>query len=98
MNQGFKVFCVCDSRTKYLFNFEIYTGKVNFKTEGESLPRYIVKKLCIPLEGKGYHIYTDRWYTSPILFAELQKMGIGATGTVGPGVKGLPESIIKRPN
>ncbi|KAL5515954.1 hypothetical protein EMCRGX_G001206 [Ephydatia muelleri] len=45
--------------------------------------------LAKPLEGKGYHIYCDNFYTSPDLFADLQKAGFEACGTVRKNRKGL---------
>ena len=45
--------------------------------------------LAKPLEGKDYHIYCDNFYTSPDLFADLQKAGFEACGTVRKNRKGL---------
>ena len=33
------------------------------------------------LEGKGYIVVTDNYYTSPALFRDLMERGFGAVGT-----------------
>lgn len=33
-------------------------------------------------DGTGFHIFTDRFYTSPKLATELRKLNIHITGTV----------------
>ena len=95
VDRGFKVFCICDSRSTYLCNFEIYSGKTHFRNEEESLPRHIVKKLCAPYKGKGHLIYMDRYFTIIPLFLDLKDMKIGATGTVSLHRKGIPKDLIK---
>ena len=39
-------------------------------------------KLLEDLEGRGHHVYTDNYYSSPALFGDLQHLGFGACGTV----------------
>lgn len=39
---------------------------------------------------KGYIIYLDNWYTSPILFQYLLKRNTGACGTIKSNRKGMP--------
>ena len=88
------MFCLCDSKTNYLYNFEIFSGDVNFNDEGGSIAKYIVHKLSEPLADTGHHIFMDKWYSSPILFQKLQEKGIRATGLVSENAKGIPKDII----
>ena len=41
------------------------------------------------LKGRGHHVYTDNFYSSPALFAELKEHGFGACGTVQINRKGM---------
>jgi hypothetical protein len=41
----------------------------------------------------GYHVYTDRYYTSPQLADELLGMNMVTTGTVMPFRKQMPETL-----
>lgn len=43
----------------------------------------------------GYHVYTNRYYTSPLLAKELysMNMNIHLTGTVNPNRKELPDQV-----
>ena len=50
----------------------------------------VVLTLVEPLHNKGYNLYVDRFYSSPVLVSELSKVGITVTGTVQSNRKGLP--------
>ena len=43
---------------------------------------HLAQVLQAHMSGSGYHIYTDRFYTSPQLARELHEMKIHITGTV----------------
>ena len=85
---GMKAWVLADSSNGYTYNWELYTGKQG-RQEGVGLAHHVVMSLAKPLEGKGYHIYCDHFYTSPDLFADLQKAGFEACGTVRKNRKGL---------
>ena len=53
----------------------------------------VVVKLVEALEGKGYHVYTDNFYTSPALYSDLLLKGFGACGTCNINRCGLPTEI-----
>jgi hypothetical protein len=57
---GIKIWCLADSITKYVYNFDVYMGKSNVATEGPTLPRGggnlaqgVVLKLMDGLENEG---------------------------------------------
>lgn len=58
-----------------------------------SVTESIVVKLAEGLEHLGHHLYCDNFYTSPNLFLILQRLGIGACGTVRVNRKGIPATI-----
>ena len=49
-------------------------------------------RLLEGMEGIGYHVYMDNYYTSPLLFKEMGKRGFGACGTARVDRKGMPEA------
>ena len=51
----------------------------------------IVLSLLEGLEGRGHHVFTDNYYSSP---AELHDLGFGACGTVRIYRRGIP-AILK---
>ena len=55
----------------------------------------MVISLSTDLAGKGYHMYTDNYYTSPALFSELIENGFEACGTVRSDRKGIPKDFQK---
>ena len=53
----------------------------------------IVLKLLEGLEGRGHHVYTNNYYSSPALFGDLQHLGFGACGTVRKNRRGIPDEM-----
>lgn len=57
----------------------------------------IVQSLVELFHNKGYDLYVDRFYTSPLLSSELTMVGITVTGTVQCNREGLPKDVtVKR--
>ena len=54
---------------------------------------HLVDQLATQTEGAGYHIYTDRFYTSPALAVKLLEEGMHAIGTVQKNHKGVLEDL-----
>ena len=86
---GSRVYTMCESISACVVGFVPYYGK--FTTDRLVRPDLpftsrIVLQLCNMLlssvNESGYHIFTDRFYTSPILCEELRKMNFHLTGTV----------------
>jgi hypothetical protein len=65
---GFKVFSLCDSETKYLYNFTIYRCKERDENAENSLPMDVVLGLVSGLRYKGYIVYLDSWYAQFLYF------------------------------
>ena len=78
---GIKAYVLADSATGYLHNVTIYFGR---ETEllRPDLPHTVrvVVTLLQGLQHKGYDLYVDRFYNSPLLAMELEKIGITVTG------------------
>ncbi|XP_045453460.1 piggyBac transposable element-derived protein 4-like [Melitaea cinxia] len=86
IKRGYKVWCRCDSKTGYLYEFYIYTGKSETGTE-EGLGSKVVKKLTEKLINKAleeYHIIVtfDNFFCEYTLMQYLYENCIYATGTV----------------
>jgi len=86
---GIKIFFVCEPKSGNAWDFFIYTGQGEERRGGESnsqkpISHASVTKLvlCPELIGKGYVVFMDRWFSSPMLFHELQHHSFGACGTV----------------
>ena len=59
----------------------------------KGLAHRVVLSLITGLEGKGYHIYMDNFYTSPALFTDLKRKGFEACGTIMSNCRGLSHSF-----
>ena len=94
---GIKVFMLTDSATGYLYKFAIYTGKVE-DDDAAAAPlgktSAVVLSLVDGLEGRGHKLFTDRYYTSPLLYHNLLMRGMYACGTVMTNRKQFPAELI----
>ena len=83
---------LCESKSGYLQRACIYYGRetelINREDLGQT-PRVVLEQL----HHKGYDLYVDRYYTSPMLAAELAKVGITVTGTLQTNRKGVPTAV-----
>ena len=72
-----------DSISGYLYKVRIYFGKDTQLVQPD-LPHTtrIVLTLVEGLHDKGYDLYVDRFYASPLLATRLSKLGITLTGNI----------------
>ena len=61
--------------------------------DGHGYAHAVVLALLQGLEGRGHHVYTDNYYSSPALFRDLRDLGFGACGTVHVNRHGLPAAM-----
>ena len=92
---GIKAYALAESASGYLYSLVIYYGR---ETQLLSRPDLnhttrVVLTLIQPLVNQGYDLYTDRFYTSPILASELASVGTTMTGTVVCNRKGMPLAV-----
>ena len=92
---GIKAFVLADSVTGYLHQVRLYFGKDTALMTDSALLQTtrIVLTLASPLADKGYHLYCDRFYTSPELATALTDIGIKLTGTVQVNRRGMPAAF-----
>lgn len=90
---GVKNFTLSESSSGYVWDLMVYTGKTDHDPQ-KGVSHHVVMKLVEGLEGKGYNLFVDNWYSSPQLFTDLEKKEILACGTVRAGRKGLPGDIM----
>ena len=89
---GIKAFVLSDSNTGYLQRVCVYYGKETQLIDHPHTIR-VVQTLVEPFHHRGYDLYVDRFYTSPLLASELTEVGITVTGTVQSNRKGLPKDV-----
>ena len=70
-----KAYVLAESNTGYLYSLCIYYGKETQLIAHDDLNKTtrIVLTLAEPLEDKGYDLFCDQFYTSPVLAEELHK-------------------------
>jgi hypothetical protein len=97
---GIKVWCLADSITHYIANFDIYCGKPISTLENPrpsraeaSLAYTVVMDLVRGLEEKNHVVTMDNYFSSIGLFRNLERWGIYATGTVRANRIGLPPDL-----
>ena len=69
-----------------------YTGK----NASVGLCSHVVLDLMSGLEREGFDLYTDNYYSSPILYPSLYEKGINVCGTMRPNHRGLPPELVHK--
>jgi Transposase IS4/DDE_Tnp_1-like zinc-ribbon len=96
---GVKFFTLCESKSGYIWNSIIYTGKdtlIDNKYAQYGLSTSSVLSLVDPLLDKGYCVVMDNFYSSPELFNVLLSRSTDAYGTVRPNRKGMPSEMKRK--
>ena len=88
----FKLFTLAESKSGYIWDFEVYTGWKGEIEQNHTIN--VVLRLMRPLEGKGYRVFTDNFYTSPDLYLTLRERLVYACGIERTTRKDLPKDIM----
>ncbi|KAI4477629.1 hypothetical protein M0802_014674 [Mischocyttarus mexicanus] len=101
---GIRIYVLSDARTGYIYAMLPYYGRVS--TDSLIRPDLPVSsRIVLQLyhrllnansEAKGYHIFTDRYFTGIPLAQELLKLNCYLTGTIKTNRKYIPV-VIKKP-
>ena len=91
---GMKAWVLADASNGYTWGWKLYSGKEGDRV-ATGLAHDVVMELVRDdrLEGKGYIVVTDNYYTSPALFRDLMERGFGAVGTARKDRRGIPPQI-----
>ncbi|XP_043473413.1 piggyBac transposable element-derived protein 4-like [Leptopilina heterotoma] len=92
IKRGYKVWCLADSVTGFVSNFEIYTGKSENKNSNDTLER-VVLNLTEGIQNTGTLVAFDNFSTSVKLVSSLHEKGIFSVGTVRANRIGLPDMM-----
>ncbi|XP_053975370.1 piggyBac transposable element-derived protein 4-like [Hylaeus volcanicus] len=101
--RGIRIYVLADSQTGYVYGILPYYGSITLEnlirpdlSINCRVPLHLYQKLLnqIPT-AEGYHMYTDKDYTSISLAEELMKLKCHLTGTIKTNRKGVPISIKK---
>ncbi|XP_051171549.1 piggyBac transposable element-derived protein 4-like [Leptopilina boulardi] len=90
IKRGYKVWCLADSITGFVSNFEIYAGKSENKNSNDTLGERVVLNLTKGILNTGTLVAFDNFFTSVKLVSSLHQKGIFSVGTVRANRIGLP--------
>ena len=93
MKWGMKLWVLAESKTGYVFRFQVFKGKEKNQAE-KHLAWPVVRDLLMQFDNRGHHVYMDNYYTDPHLFFELFKREIYACRTIRSNRVGFPQTLI----
>ncbi|KAJ8704146.1 hypothetical protein PYW07_013440 [Mythimna separata] len=94
---GVKTYELCESSTGYLWSFFVYLGKAT--TYDPTFPSTLLKStatvltLIHPLLDKGYTLFMDNWFNSPLLARFLKTRKTDCVGTLRANRRNVPPLI-----
>lgn len=93
---GLKIFWLCEARTGFALNGQIYTGRGQNEPIHRNLGKDVVLELCKPFFGTNRDIVTDNFFTSHSLACDLLSNGLTLLGTVRKQRKELPTALFEK--
>jgi hypothetical protein len=93
---GFKIWALCCSDTGYFFQICVYAGKGSTKVVHGLATDSVMDVVSSGKLPDWSTLYTDRWFTSPVLACDLLSMKIYLAGTVQLNRSGLPNDLKMR--
>ena len=91
---GLNAWTLAESRTGYVYNWDMYAGK-KAVNDPRGMTFGVVADLARPIYARGHHLYMDNYFSSPALFEELARNGVGACGTLRLHRNGIPKEAAK---
>nr|XP_022911901.1 piggyBac transposable element-derived protein 4-like [Onthophagus taurus] len=92
---GLKIYALCDAKTFYTFNLEIYCGE---QPDGPYMvsnePMDVVKRLVKPIENCHRNLTTDNYYTSVALADYLLQKKITLIGAIKKYNQEIPSEFL----
>ncbi|XP_017764351.1 PREDICTED: piggyBac transposable element-derived protein 4-like [Eufriesea mexicana] len=100
---GIGIYVLSDARTGYIYAMLPYYGSVNteclirpdFPVSSKIVLQVYQKLLNANPEAKGYHIFTDRYFTGIPLAEELSNLKCYLTGTIRTNRRYIPDMMRK---
>lgn len=90
---GIKLFMLCDCQTGYVLDFVVYSGKEGDIVHDKDIGfgGAVVKTMMDRYFGKNHILYTDNYYTSPVLAEFLHANKTQCVGTVRKTRRHVPK-------
>nr|XP_022903858.1 piggyBac transposable element-derived protein 4-like [Onthophagus taurus] len=96
---GLKMYALCDAKTFYTLNFEVYCGKqLPGPYVKSNKPEDIVTRLIEPIEKTKRNLTTDNYYSSYPLAEKLLEKGLTFLGTMKKNKKEIPPEFLENKN
>ncbi len=96
---GIKLWFLCDAKTGYCLNFEVYTGRGNnpHVVQGFGLGYTVVMNLMRNFLLSNHHVYADNFFSSIPLVEDLLEADTFYCGTLRKDRVGVPREIQRVP-
>ena len=88
---GIKVFEICESKSGYCMDFDVYTGKERQPASVNGLGFDVISSLMQRYLNRFHHVFVDRFFSGVPIFEYLLGNNTYACGTVMLNRKGLPK-------
>ena len=86
---GIKIYKLCDE-SGYMHDMRVYLGRESHSaTDDTTATHTTVRHLTCRFEGLGHKIFKDNLFSSPRLFAGLERCKINSCGIVRPNRKDM---------
>lgn len=95
---GFKLNCLVDSKTRYLYNLIMDPGRaykkfLAFKDDSAYAENIVIKLIENIKENEPHKTFFDGWYSSISILSKLKKRGFLALSILRNNTKDIPKNL-----
>lgn len=89
---GIKIWVLCDSKSYYAYNLEVYVGRNRNSTPEVNQAENVVMRLVDGLNGRN--VTADNWFTTYSLARQLKRQQMTLVGTIRKNRKEIPPILL----
>jgi len=95
---GVKIYKLCEE-SGYMYDMRVYLGRDSHSaTDDMTATHATVRHLTSIVQGLGRKIFMDNFFSSPILFDDLDRRKINSRGLCGPTEETCPVTLDQNRN
>ncbi|GFO09178.1 PiggyBac transposable element-derived protein 4 [Plakobranchus ocellatus] len=89
---GFKLYELCESRSGYVYSFEMYCADKRISTKPINVITHLIKPI---LNNKGHRLFLKNYYCCPDMWSHLQPQQTMMIGTCRENRLGMPADLFQ---
>jgi hypothetical protein len=78
---------------RYTYDMRMYLGRDSDSANDDIAATQLLRRLTSRVDSLGHKIFMDNFFSSPILFDDLDRHNINSCGAVQPNIRDMPRDF-----